>query len=168
MPISNYGADDEPDRSGVEVLPGVFRADAQFRRVLPGVRPFDGERIWRRAETWYWARQTARRVRLLHLPASDCLSFARAVPQEFVCALSLRAMSIVLACQHRGRGSCAIVDFVPRFRTILGPLLAVLCVTIPALAALFLWIVLVAKAIQGERFTLPVIGSVAENYSRSS
>ena len=58
----------------------------------------------------------------------------------------------------------SLLVFVPS----LGPLLAVLCVTIPALAALFLWIVLVAKAIQGERFTLPVIGSVAENYSRSS
>ncbi len=46
-----------------------------------------------------------------------------------------------------------------------GPLLAVLLVTIAALAALFLWIVLVVKALQGERFALPLIGGTAEKYS---
>jgi uncharacterized membrane protein len=48
---------------------------------------------------------------------------------------------------------------------VVGPLLAVLCVTIAALAALFLWIVLVVKAMQGERFALPLIGGMAEKYS---
>jgi uncharacterized membrane protein len=47
----------------------------------------------------------------------------------------------------------------------LGPLLAVLFVTIAGLAALFLWIVLVVKAAQGERFALPLIGGLAEKYS---
>ena len=46
-----------------------------------------------------------------------------------------------------------------------GPLLAVLFVTIAALAALFLWIVLLVKALQGERFALPLIGGLAEKYS---
>ena len=46
-----------------------------------------------------------------------------------------------------------------------GPLLAVLFVTIVALAALFLWIVVVVKALQGERFALPLIGGMAEKYS---
>ena len=46
-----------------------------------------------------------------------------------------------------------------------GPLLAVLFVTIAALAALFLWIVLVVKALQGEQFALPLIGSMARKYS---
>lgn len=48
-----------------------------------------------------------------------------------------------------------------------GPLLVLLLVTIAALAALFLWIVLFVKAFQGERFGLPVIGGLAELYSRS-
>jgi uncharacterized membrane protein len=48
---------------------------------------------------------------------------------------------------------------------VVGPLLAVLFVTIAALAALFLWIVLVVKALQGERFALPLIGGMAEKYS---
>jgi uncharacterized membrane protein len=51
------------------------------------------------------------------------------------------------------------------FVPMIGPLLAVLFVTIAALAALFLWIVLVVKALQGERFALPVIGGMAEKYS---
>jgi uncharacterized membrane protein len=51
------------------------------------------------------------------------------------------------------------------FVPMLGPLLAVLFVTIAALAALFLWIVLVVKALQGERFALPLIGGMAEKYS---
>jgi uncharacterized membrane protein len=46
-----------------------------------------------------------------------------------------------------------------------GPLLAVLFVTIAALAALFLWIILVVKAVQGERFALPLVGGMAEKYS---
>ena len=46
-----------------------------------------------------------------------------------------------------------------------GPLLAVLLVMIVALAAAFTWIVLLAKAFQGERFALPVIGDLAERYS---
>jgi len=54
------------------------------------------------------------------------------------------------------------------FVPVVGPLLAVLIVTIAALAALFLWIVLFVKALQGERFGLPVIGDLAEHYSRPS
>jgi len=52
------------------------------------------------------------------------------------------------------------------FIPMIGPLLAVLFVTIAALGALFLWIVLVVKALQGERFALPLIGGIAEKYSR--
>ena len=53
------------------------------------------------------------------------------------------------------------------FVPLVGPLLGVLVVTIAALAALFLWIVLFVKAIQGERFGLPVVGGLATQYSRS-
>ena len=54
-----------------------------------------------------------------------------------------------------------LIFFIPR----VGPLLVVLFVTFAALAALFLWIVLVVKALQGERFALPLIGGMAEKYS---
>jgi uncharacterized membrane protein len=54
------------------------------------------------------------------------------------------------------------------FIPIVGPLFAWLLVTIAALAALLTWIVLLVKAFQGERFRLPVIGDLAEQYSGSS
>lgn len=47
----------------------------------------------------------------------------------------------------------------------LGPLLAVLIDVSAALAACLIWIVLVVKALQGEMFKLPVLGSFAEQYS---
>jgi uncharacterized membrane protein len=51
------------------------------------------------------------------------------------------------------------------FIPVVGPLLALLLAVIVALAALFTWIVLLVKAFQGERFALPVIGNLAEQYS---
>ena len=62
------------------------------------------------------------------------------------------------------RLSMLLLLFVP----VVGPLLVFLLVTILALAALFLWIVLFVKAFQGEAFGLPVIGGLAELYSRSA
>jgi uncharacterized membrane protein len=46
----------------------------------------------------------------------------------------------------------------------LGPLL-VLLVVVVVLAALFVWLVLLVKAVQGEWFKLPLIGDFAERYS---
>jgi len=46
-----------------------------------------------------------------------------------------------------------------------GPLLAVLLTATVALAAVISWIVLLVKALQGERFRFPVIGQLAEQYS---
>jgi len=54
------------------------------------------------------------------------------------------------------------------FVPIVGPLFALLLVTLAALAALFTWIVLLVKAFQGERFRIPVIGDLAERYSGRS
>ena len=51
------------------------------------------------------------------------------------------------------------------FIPIVGPLLAVLVAVVVALAAVFTWIVLLVKAFQGERFALPVIGHLSEQYS---
>ncbi len=47
-----------------------------------------------------------------------------------------------------------------------GPLLAFLAWVVAALAALFLWLVLVVKAFQGELFQLPLLGNIAERYTR--
>jgi uncharacterized membrane protein len=46
-----------------------------------------------------------------------------------------------------------------------GPLLAVLISVGAGLAAGLLWLVLVIKAVQGERFELPWLGTLAEQYS---
>jgi len=51
------------------------------------------------------------------------------------------------------------------FIPIVGPLLAVLIVVVMALAAVFIWIVLLVKAFQGERFALPLIGNLSDQYS---
>jgi uncharacterized membrane protein len=51
------------------------------------------------------------------------------------------------------------------FIPIVGPLLAVLLVVVVALATVFTWIVLLVKAFQGERFALPLIGNLSEQYS---
>ena len=51
------------------------------------------------------------------------------------------------------------------FIPIVGPLLAVLLVVLVALATVFTWIVLLVKAFQGERFALPLIGNLSEQYS---
>jgi len=50
---------------------------------------------------------------------------------------------------------------------LLGPLLTVLISVAAVLAAGLIWLVLVVKALQGERFKLPVLGTVAERYSGS-
>lgn len=46
-----------------------------------------------------------------------------------------------------------------------GPLLAMLVAVIVILAAVLTWFVLFVKAFQGERFSLPLIGDLAEHYS---
>ena len=48
---------------------------------------------------------------------------------------------------------------------IVGPLLLVLTWVIGGTAALLLWLVLVVKAFQGERFQLPMLGNIAERYA---
>lgn len=46
-----------------------------------------------------------------------------------------------------------------------GPLIVLLVDVTAALAAIFVWIVLVVKALQGETFKLPWLGDLAESYS---
>ena len=46
-----------------------------------------------------------------------------------------------------------------------GPLFVVLMWMVPTIAALLLWFVLIAKAIQGEEFRLPLLGEFAAEYA---
>jgi uncharacterized membrane protein len=46
-----------------------------------------------------------------------------------------------------------------------GPWLSLLLPVMVVLAALLIWIVLLVKAVQGEKFALPWIGPIAEQYS---
>lgn len=49
-----------------------------------------------------------------------------------------------------------------------GPLIVLLVDVTAALAAIFLWLVLVVKALQGVTFKVPWLGDLAENYSSRS
>jgi uncharacterized membrane protein len=48
---------------------------------------------------------------------------------------------------------------------VLGPLFVVLMDVVVGLGAIFLWLVLVVKAMQGEAFQLPLIGKLAGRYA---
>jgi len=49
-----------------------------------------------------------------------------------------------------------------------GPLLSLLTSVVAVLAAVLIWLVLVVKALQGERFKLPLLGEFAAEYSGES
>lgn len=49
-----------------------------------------------------------------------------------------------------------------------GPLLAVLVWTVGILAAGVIWLVLIVKALQGQRFKLPILGDWAERHANSA
>ena len=51
---------------------------------------------------------------------------------------------------------------------VLGPLFVVLMDVVVGLGAIFLWLVLVVKAMQGEAFQLPLIGKLAGRYAGQS
>jgi len=51
------------------------------------------------------------------------------------------------------------------FIPVVGPLLSFLLPVVAVLAAVLIWIVLLVKAARGERFGLPLIGAIAEQYS---
>ena len=51
---------------------------------------------------------------------------------------------------------------------ILGPLLVVITAVVAGLASLFLWFVLIVKAMQGEMFELPLLGQLARRYAVTS
>ncbi|MGO9087824.1 MAG: DUF4870 domain-containing protein [Terriglobales bacterium] len=49
-----------------------------------------------------------------------------------------------------------------------GPLLVVVGSTVAGLAATLIWLVLIVKALQGERFKLPLLGEFAVEYAGES
>lgn len=54
-----------------------------------------------------------------------------------------------------------VVGFIP----VAGPLFAVLITVTAGLATFLVWVVLVIKALQGERFKLPLLGNIADRYA---
>jgi len=82
----------------------------------------------------------------------------------FVRFHSIQCLLFSLACIVMGvlvRLFSLLLFFVPA----LGPLLSILLIVLATLAAIFLWIVLFVKAFQGEKFSLPLLGAYAEQYS---
>jgi len=51
---------------------------------------------------------------------------------------------------------------------VLGPLLIWLLAAVAGLAAFFVWLTLIVKALQGETFKLAVLGDLAERYGTAS
>jgi len=73
--------------------------------------------------------------------------------------LSLTAISLAAAL----RLAALILVLIPT----VGPLLIALITGVASIALVLLWIVLIAKAFQGETFKLPVLGDLAEALSAS-
>jgi uncharacterized membrane protein len=61
-----------------------------------------------------------------------------------------------------------VAGFVLLFVPVLGHLLALLLSMVVSLAFFVVWVVLVVKALQGEMFTLPVVGQFAAQQSSGS
>jgi len=58
-----------------------------------------------------------------------------------------------------------VIGVVLRLVSVALPLLVLLVDVVVGLAALFVWLVLMVKALQGEWFKLPLLGDFAERYS---
>jgi len=83
---------------------------------------------------------------------------------RFVRFHSIQCLLFCVACMALAvlvRLASLVLFFVP----VVGPLLVLLLSVVAGLAALFAWIVLLVKAFQGERFAMPLIGDLAEQYS---
>ena len=69
------------------------------------------------------------------------------------------AVGIVLA------GVIRLASFLLFMIPVVGPLLVSIVVVVAVLAAVFLWLVVTIKALQGEWFHLPVLGAFADRYA---
>ena len=86
-----------------------------------------------------------RKNRFVRFHSIQCLLFSGAV---MVLGAALRLAGLV-------------VFLIP----LLGPLVVAVVDVVVALAAVFLWLVLVVKSFQGEMFKLPLLGDFAEQHS---
>ena len=73
----------------------------------------------------------------------------------------LMAWVVALALAAALRLASIVLFMIP----VLGPLLVVLLGVMVCLAAVFLWGVMIVKALQGEMFRLPFLGQFAEHYA---
>ena len=72
---------------------------------------------------------------------------------------------LVWAAMLAGAALVKVIGLVVFLIPVIGPLLAVLIFVVAVIAAFFLWVVLIVKAMQGELFKLPGLGDLAERYA---
>jgi len=89
-----------------------------------------------------------RNSRFVHFHSLQCLLFWGAA---IIVTVALKVVGLI-------------VFMVP----MLGPLLVLIIDVLAALAALFIWLVLIVKALQGEMFQLPWVGEFAEQHAGST
>jgi uncharacterized membrane protein len=98
------------------------------------------------------------------IPAVGFLVFEKFKRNRYLRFHSLQSIYLVVTMIVTGvvlRVLLAIFSLIPR----IGHLLGWLVVVVTTLAFFMLWLVLIAKALQGERFQLPLLGQLAENSS---
>src|SRR5579863_1471757 len=98
------------------------------------------------------------------IPAVGFLVFEKFKRNRYLRFHSLQSIYLAVAAVLAGvvlRLLLAFFSLIPR----IGYLLGWLIVAVTMLAFFMLWLVLIAKALQGERFQLPLLGQLAENSS---
>jgi uncharacterized membrane protein len=101
---------------------------------------------------------------LSFIPAVVFLVFERFKRNRYVRFHSLQSIYLAVAAILTGivlRILLALFSLIPH----IGYLLGWLVVAVTGLALFMLWLVLMVKALQGERFLVPVLGQLAENSS---
>lgn len=98
---------------------------------------------------------------LTFIPATVFLLLEPYSRNRFVRFHSLQCLLLTLACLLIGV-ALKVVSLVLFFIPVLGPLLISLISIVALLAAFVVWAVLLVKALQGEMFTLPVLGDFAQ------
>jgi uncharacterized membrane protein len=86
---------------------------------------------------------------------------------RFVRFHSFQCLGLCLAAVAVG-AALRVAGFVLLFVPVLGHLLVLLLSMVVSLAFFVVWVVLVVKALQGEMFTLPVVGQFAAQQSSGS
>lgn len=98
------------------------------------------------------------------VPAILFLSIDRYNKNQFVRYHSVQCLLVWIAALLAAIG-LKLVGLLLSLIPVAGPLLVVLIWVTAGLAFLFVWLVLVVKALQGEIFQLPLLGAIAERYA---